>query len=275
MQSKIYMLVESGNVDMAAFMVKVQLKNGGFGFSPYHLLGLILDFDPKQFVKKTNSTKSKEGQTKTPSCGKESSVHRKQKHRKAAHKPIPFDQPFLSKQKQIELLQKIRKHDIIKKTLDNLSITPLHCACVNPNSKTLEYFLNVTDDIYINDLELRKPVHYAACSTTPENLRILFKRGVKLRETDKIQKTPLMYACQYNRIENVKFILENSDNNLNQKSRNARGPVHFAAEHGHLGKIVFYYKTILWYNHNHKNFSSIYTRKEQIWESLVPADNRF
>jgi ankyrin repeat protein len=93
----------------------------------------------------------------------------------------------------------------------------------------------VGDDLYVYDTELRKPVHYAACSSNSENLKVLLSKGVDLRDCDKIRKTPLMYACENGRLENVKFIVENVDCNIDQKCRNARGPIHFAIENGHFG----------------------------------------
>ena len=240
-QRKFYILVESGNVDLAAFIVKVLLKNGGYGFSQYHLLSLALDFDPKpEITKFKNAKKSKIVEEKNPISTRRKKIPRKYyKIKPEKPKPIPFDKPFLTKPEQMELLKKMRKANVTKKTYDNLSITPLHCVCINPNPAALKYFLEISDDLYVYDTELRKPVHYAACSRTPENLKVLASKGVDLRDSDKIRKTPLMYACQYGRMENVKFILENAQVNINQKCRIARGPVHYAAEYGHFELLKF------------------------------------
>lgn len=246
MQRKFFILVESGNVDLAGFIAKVMLKNGGYGFSQYHLLALALDFDPRPELKKIKSEdKSKtkaEAMTapvKAMPTKKRARWHKRGRFSRGIvnkkPKPISYDEPLMTKEMQMDLLSRMRKANVTKKAYDNLSITPLHCVCINPNPAALEHFLDVGDDLYVYDLELRKPVHYAACSSTADNLRVLANRGVDLRDSDKIRKTPLMYACQYGRMENVQFILENAKCNINQKCRLARGPIHFAVEYGHFG----------------------------------------
>lgn len=241
MQRKFYILVESGNVDLAGFIAKIMLRNGGYGFSQYHLLALALDFDPRPELKKSKSKIAIEKAAPVMAVARK----RKARYRRWGYshgvvnqkpKPISYEEPLMTKAQQMELLGRMRKANVTKKAYDNLSITPLHCVCINPNPAALEHFLDVGDDLYVYDLELRKPVHYAACSATPDNLRVLSSRGVDLRDSDKIRKTPLMYACQYGRIDNVKFILENAKCNINQKCRLARGPIHFAVEYGHFGK---------------------------------------
>lgn len=250
-KKRFFVLVEAGNVDMAAFIAKLLTKHGGYGFNQYHLLALVLDFDPKPELAKERE-KDKEEKKKIVEenvMAEDSTTQKKLGKRRpgrfmpmapaqADHmpKPINFGEPFLSRQEQLDLLKKMRKANTTKKPYDNMGITPMHCVCINPNPKALEHFIDVGDDLYVYDLELRKPVHYAACSPTTDNLRVLKSKGVDLRDTDKHRKTPLMFACQYGRLENVKFILENTETNIDQKSRQARGPIHFAAEHGHLGK---------------------------------------
>ena len=241
-QQKFYILVESGNVEMAGFIAKVILKNGGYGFSQYHLLALVLDFDPKPELEKLKEENKNKNEIVAEVAGSMKKRPRKRYNRYIPQttqpsKPIPYDEPFLSKEEQLNLLMRMRKANVTKKAYDNLSISPLHCVCINPNPVALRHFLDVGDDLYVYDLELRKPVHYAACSRTPDNLKVLSEKGVDLRDSDKIRKTPLMYACQYGRIDNVKFILENAQCNINQKCRIARGPIHFAVEYGHFGNI--------------------------------------
>lgn len=252
-KTRFYTLVEVGNVDMAAFIAKLLTKHGGYGFNQYHLMALLLDFDPKEELakekEKENKQKSKiedenqpekepmpaiQTETNLNPLGQMNPVEAPSG---ADYKPnvINFGQPFLTKQEQINLLKKMRKANMTKKPHDNMAITPMHCVCINPNPLALKHFIDVGGDLYVYDLELRKPVHYAACSSTADNLRVLKAKGVDLRDTDKHQKTPLMFACQHGRLENVKFILENTETNIDQKCKLARGPIHFAAENGHLG----------------------------------------
>ena len=244
-KSRFHALVEAGNVDMAAFVAKLITKHGGYGFNDYHLLALVLDIDPKAELEKE---RIKEEKLKLENKNKiiEENVIPVKKRRgidyekleEEKKKPILFGEPFLTKEEQIALLKKMRKANTTKKPYSNMGITPMHCACINPNPLALKHFIDVGDDLYVYDLELRKPVHYAACSRTPENLKVLQSKGVDLRDTDKVRKTPLMFACEFGRLENVKYILENTESNIDQKSRLSRGPIHFAAEQGHLGKLL-------------------------------------
>lgn len=251
-KQRFYMLVEAGNVDMAAFVAKLLTKHGGYGFNQYHLLALVLDFDPKAELAKEKAREEQEKnkiveeqmQTEQPLRPK-GRMRRGRRIMPVAPlqaeqtvRPINFGEELLSKQEMLNLLKKMRKANTTKKPYDNMGITPMHCVCINPNPLALQHFIDVGDDLYVYDLELRKPVHYAACSPTPANLRVLKGKGVDLRDTDKYRKTPLMFACQYGRLENVKFILENTETNIDQKCRQARGPIHFAAEYGHLGRSV-------------------------------------
>ena len=246
-----YALVEAGNVDMAAFIAKMITKFGGYGFNMYHLLALVMDIDPKAELEKEkikdeklklkNENKIQEEKMGTGKAVKKIEIGRRppvdyQKLQEERNKPIKYGEPFLTKEEQVELLKKMRKANTTKKPYNNMGITPMHCVCINPNSLALKHFIDVGEDLYVYDMELRKPVHYAACSATAENLRVLQNKGVDLRDTDKVRKTPLMFACQYGRLENVKYIVENTETNIDQKCRLARGPIHFAAEHGHLGK---------------------------------------
>jgi len=49
-------------------------------------------------------------------------------------------------------------------------ITPLHCACINPNVEFIKAILNKVEDYSFPDDILRKPVHYAAACEGPEPL---------------------------------------------------------------------------------------------------------
>jgi ankyrin repeat protein len=69
------------------------------------------------------------------------------------------------------------------------------CACINPHVEVLEHLISLKDDFNTRDTKGRKPVHYAACSSSPENIRVLIKNGVDTRDIDLFKKTPLMYAC--------------------------------------------------------------------------------
>ena len=95
MQRRFYMLVESGNVDMAGFIAKIILKNGGYGFSQYHLLALVLDFDPKpelEKIKSKNKTKIEIEKPQQPQISRRKVKRSRYYHRLAPEKskPIPL-----------------------------------------------------------------------------------------------------------------------------------------------------------------------------------------
>lgn len=70
-------------------------------------------------------------------------------------------------------LGKILRVSVTKKANTNRDITPLHCACINPNPKYLKLLLDANPDFNVNDTDLRKPVHYAAACIGPDPLKVL------------------------------------------------------------------------------------------------------
>lgn len=100
-----------------------------------------------------------------------------------------------------------------KKSYSNYRITPLHCACINPNVKYLEEFTKVPGfrEWNMGDLDERKLVHYAAACESSEPLKFLFEHGKSLVGTfdlDTSGTTPVMVACERGRLENLKLLLE-------------------------------------------------------------------
>ncbi len=66
--------------------------------------------------------------------------------------------------------EKILKQSVTKKANTNRDITPLHCACINPNPKYLKMLLDMAPDLNTIDTDLRRPIHYAAACEGPEPL---------------------------------------------------------------------------------------------------------
>ena len=48
------------------------------------------------------------------------------------------------------------------KTKENLKLTPIHCAAINPNPKYLKQLLSIVPKYNIADQYRRQPIHYAA-----------------------------------------------------------------------------------------------------------------
>jgi len=82
------------------------------------------------------------------------------------------------------ILEKVLKVSVTKKANTCKDITPLFCACINPNPKYLQQLLEVGPDTTVYDTDLRRATHYAAACANSENLDILIKAGLSLMDVD-------------------------------------------------------------------------------------------
>ena len=98
----------------------------------------------------------------------------------------------------------------VKKKADygNKQITPLHCACINPNTGPLEAMFRISPDLSMADTDQRKLVHYAAACSDVGALEFLCEKGANLEDKDKAGQTPLMTACRVGRDKTANFIIE-------------------------------------------------------------------
>lgn len=131
----------------------------------------------------------------------------------------------------------IKKPSVTKKAFGMGNISPLHCACLNPNVQVLEHLLNVSPDYLNIDICLRKPVHYAACCSSPGPLKLLLDKNVDAREVDNLKTTPLMYACRIGNEEVIKLLLTGNRSVPEAKDKMGKSAIHYAAENGHHGSI--------------------------------------
>lgn len=58
--------------------------------------------------------------------------------------------------------------------------------------------------------------------------------GIDGRDVDIEKTTPLMYAAMAGRLENIKFLLENYQYNINQKNRAGFSALHYAVIYNHI-----------------------------------------
>ena len=100
----------------------------------------------------------------------------------------------------------LRANQCTKKPFANDFITPIHCACINPNVKYLKTLLSITQDFDIQDKKQRRPVHYAAVCQDSTPLEYLITR-VSPYQIDADGNTPLHYACMANRSINCEILL--------------------------------------------------------------------
>ncbi|CAF0785252.1 unnamed protein product [Brachionus calyciflorus] len=105
-----------------------------------------------------------------------------------------------------DLKCQLRSNQCTKKPFSNDFITPIHCACINPNVKYLKTLLSITQDFDIPDKKQRRPVHYAAVCEDPTPLEYLITR-VSPYQIDSDGNTPLHYACLANRSLNCEILL--------------------------------------------------------------------
>lgn len=158
----------------------------------------------------------------------------------------------------------LRKASVTAK-MSGKSITPIHLASINPDSRILEYLFTIAPEYSLADYKMRKPIHYAAACEGPAPLKLLLERNAEYREGDRQKLTPLMVACKYGRPENVKLLLakiqsETESNKkdkeeegegeeeeeapsrkkkkgnhlLSQKNKEGNHAIHLAAQYGHL-----------------------------------------
>ena len=95
-----------------------------------------------------------------------------------------------------------------KADYSNKQITPMHCACINPDTGPLEAMFRVNPNLVQADLEQRKLVHYAAACSDVGPLAFLWEKGANLEDKDREGRTPLMTACQVGREKTANFIIE-------------------------------------------------------------------
>jgi ankyrin repeat protein len=80
------------------------------------------------------------------------------------------------------LADKILKVSVTKKSNTNKDITPLHCACINPNPKYLKSLIDTGAELQTIDSDMRRPLHYAAACEGPEPLEVLIAAGANLMD---------------------------------------------------------------------------------------------
>ena len=106
-------------------------------------------------------------------------------------------------------LPPFRAPSATKKAADNDAITPVHLACISPDTAHLRKLIDVAGPqvLQAEDRQHRKPIHFAAVSATPDALKLLLKYGVSLLDRDRALKTPLDYAVEMGRAHNIPLLI--------------------------------------------------------------------
>eukprot|EP00347_Sterkiella_histriomuscorum_P000305 403376393 len=155
---------------------------------------------------------------------------------------------------EAKAVKAITKAKLQKKALDLMQLTPMHFAAVNPDPTIFKMFFKYFPQSSVIDLEQRDLVHYAAANHNPDVLEFLIQRKCEINSQDIKGITPLMIACRYGRIENVKLLIEEyqkiiasldqesedyiftKEHNTisNTQSQKKLTPLHYAATFGHF-----------------------------------------
>ncbi|KAH9422246.1 hypothetical protein DERP_002543 [Dermatophagoides pteronyssinus] len=99
---------------------------------------------------------------------------------------------------------------------EQLQLYPIHIAAINPDPFIFYHLTNIRpDQIYQNDCQQWKPIHYASVCQTFFNLKHLLNLGVSARQCDWKGNTPLHLATKYNRIQNVNLIIQYESSQCN------------------------------------------------------------
>lgn len=97
-----------------------------------------------------------------------------------------------------EDLSQFKKMNLMKKTMGERIVTPMHCAAINPNVEILRAFIDLNGEVGVPDEKQRKLVHYAAACEGVGPLKMLVEeKMVDSREADSLKNTTLMIACKY------------------------------------------------------------------------------
>lgn len=83
-----------------------------------------------------------------------------------------------------------RIQSVGKKPMGNNTMTPFHCAAINPNIKYLKELLSAKSEDRIPDSIKRQPIHYAAACTGPDPLKVPFTFLIESGHTDRWECEP-------------------------------------------------------------------------------------
>mgnify|MGYP000729360740 CR=1 FL=1 len=123
-------------------------------------------------------------------------------------------------------------------------IIAMHTAAANPNGSFLKRLLETLPESLNNSDERgRRPIHYAAASSSTEPLQVLFKRkDLNIDEVDKLGMTPLMITAQLGRVNNTTILIDRAKKSsgvaqarllVNRVDNSNYASLHYAAENGH------------------------------------------
>lgn len=142
-----------------------------------------------------------------------------------------------------ELLKEFKSVSVQKKGTSCMQMTPLHFACINPNSSVLEQLLKVNGDLAMMDMNMRKPIHFAAVCETPDNLKLLIQKGAAIGDIDRQKTTCMHLAAKAGRAENLKYLISVNKDVAVLKDRSGKSPFAYALEFNHTECVKILFET--------------------------------
>ena len=137
------------------------------------------------------------------------------------HQLVTSQKPGAEKNLDIKNKMSVNKNN-------NIHVTPVHLACINPNEKILEELLKNGGETEFQDNMGRKAISYAATCKGPGPLKLLIKKKCNVNDREKAGFTPIIHACRTGRYENVKILLENGADPLLKPRPGQCMSIHFA-----------------------------------------------
>ena len=125
----------------------------------------------------------------------------------------------------------LQARSVDKKARQYWDISPLHAACINPNTAVLRQMLSISGTVNEPDRLGRTLLHFAACCETVDNVCFLLSRGASLFAVDKAGVSALELAVKFNRLESVRMLTDA----MNKEHKARLGPADEDAQVGDDG----------------------------------------
>jgi len=118
------------------------------------------------------------------------------------------------------------------------NITPVHCACINPNGEILKKILDGGGDLHSADIDGWQAIHYAAACKSSGPIKVLLEWGAMVDGQIKNKITPLHIAAMYGWAENCWEILKKSTHSLKVRVKNTSlTPLGYACINGDIETV--------------------------------------
>ena len=122
----------------------------------------------------------------------------------------------------------------VNNTIGSNGFTPLLFAVGKGHLSTVEMLIQCGADVKVREGEHnRTALHIAACFGHIEIIKLLINKGCSPKERDKDNKTALLHASYNNKIETVKWLLENEHSLITEYDNKGNHAIHYASMYGY------------------------------------------